>query len=130
MSVRTLSWVAVVCIVSAVAVAQSVQPILANQNRTLAGKLGELKSKTESLREDFEQRVRGVTGIFRKDEVPSVKDVMAAGASAVEELRGKVDGAVKQAVEALGGPNAISAEIDKLQKRIQELEKKIEQLLK
>jgi polyhydroxyalkanoate synthesis repressor PhaR len=98
----------------------------------LAGKLGELKSKTDSLREDFEQRMRGVTGMFRKGEgePPSVKDVMAAGANAVEELRGRVDGAVKQAVEALGGPGAISAELDKLQKRIQELEKKIEQLVK
>jgi polyhydroxyalkanoate synthesis repressor PhaR len=99
---------------------------------TLTSKLGELKNRTDSLREDFEQRVRGVTaGIFRKgEESPTVKDVMAAGASAVESIRGQVDGAVKQAVEAMGGPGAISAEIDKLQKRIQELEKKIEQLVK
>src|SRR3954469_3394328 len=47
---------------------------------TLAGKLGELKNRTESIRDDLEQKVRGVTGIFRKDEGTSpVKDVMAAG---------------------------------------------------
>jgi len=99
---------------------------------TLTNKLGELKTKTESLREDFEQKVRGVTGIFRKGEdgASPVNQVIAAGASAVEDLRGKVEGTVKQAVEAIGGPNAISAELDKLQKRIQELEKKIEQLVK
>jgi polyhydroxyalkanoate synthesis repressor PhaR len=99
---------------------------------TLTSKLGELKTKTDLLREDFEQRVRGVTaGIFRKgEESPTVKDVMAAGAGAIENIRGQVDGAVKQAVEAMGGPGAISAELDKLQKRIQELEKKIEQLVK
>lgn len=90
---------------------------------TIADKLGELKNKTESIREDLEQRVRGVTGMFRKDEM------MAAGERAVDELRGKVDTAVKSVVETLGGP-AAAAEIDRLQKRIQELEKKIEQLTK
>src|SRR3954452_18461285 len=50
---------------------------------TLAGKLGELKTKTDSLREDFEQCVRGVTGIFRKtDEAGSaVNTVVQAGAT-------------------------------------------------
>jgi polyhydroxyalkanoate synthesis repressor PhaR len=97
---------------------------------TLAGKVvervSELKSKTESIREDLQEKVRGVTGIFRKgEEGGSVKDVMAAG---VDELRGKVDTAVKQALDALG-PGA-KAEIDRLQKRIHELEQKIEQLTK
>ena len=93
---------------------------------TIAGKVvervTELKTKTESIREDFSEKVRGVTGIFRKE------DVMAAGATAVEELRGKVDTAVKQALEVLGP--AAKAEIDRLQKRIHELEQKIEQLTK
>ena len=80
---------------------------------TLAGKLGELKSKTESIREDLSARV---TGMFRKPE------------EAVDELRGKVDSAVKQALDVLGP--AAKAEIERLQKRIQELEQKIEQLTK
>jgi polyhydroxyalkanoate synthesis repressor PhaR len=99
---------------------------------SLAGKLGELKSKTDSLREDFEQRVRGVTGIFRKGEEgnSAVNNVMAAGANAVDDLRNKLDGAVKQAVEAIGGPSALSAEIERLHARLTELEKKLEQLVK
>jgi polyhydroxyalkanoate synthesis repressor PhaR len=89
---------------------------------TIAGKVSELKSKTESIRDDLQEKVRGVTGIFRKDEM------MAAGANAVDELRGKVDTAVKQALDALS-PGA-KAEIDRLQKRVHELEQKIEQLSK
>jgi polyhydroxyalkanoate synthesis repressor PhaR len=93
---------------------------------SLAGKVvervSELKSKTESIRDDLQEKVRGVTGIFRKDEM------MAAGANAVDELRGKVDTAVKQALDALS-PGA-KAEIDRLQKRVHELEQKIEQLSK
>ena len=93
---------------------------------TIAGKVvervTELKTKTESIRDDLSEKVRGVTGIYRKEEV------MAAGATAVDELRGKVDTAVKQALDALG-PIA-KAEIDRLQKRIHELEQKIEQLTK
>src|SRR5258708_16431492 len=89
---------------------------------TIAGKVSELKSKTESIRDDLEEKVSGVTGIFRKDEM------MAAGANAVDELRGKVDTAVKQALDALS-PGA-KAEIDRLQKRVHELEQKIEQLSK
>ena len=73
----------------------------------------ELKSKTESIREDLSARV---TGMFRKPE------------EAVDELRGKVDSAVKQALDVLGP--AAKAEIERLQKRIQELEQKIEQLTK
>ena len=98
---------------------------------SLAGKVvqsvTDLKSKTDSLREDLEQKVRGVTGIFRKGE-EGAKEAMAAGAQAVEDLRGKVDTVVKQALETVG-PIA-SAEMERLQKRIQELEKKIEQLNK
>src|SRR5438105_7391324 len=45
---------------------------------SIAGKVAErvteLKTKTESIREDIEERVRGVTGIFRKD----AKDAVAA----------------------------------------------------
>jgi polyhydroxyalkanoate synthesis repressor PhaR len=93
---------------------------------TLAGKLGELKSKTDSLREDIEQRVRGV---FRKGE-EGTKEAVQAGAAAVDDIRSKVDTAVKQALEALGGPGAMAAEIDRLQKRIHELESKIESLTK
>jgi polyhydroxyalkanoate synthesis repressor PhaR len=94
---------------------------------SIAGKVAErvteLKTKTESIRDDLQEKVRGVTGIFRKED-----GVMAAGASAVDELRGKVDTAVKQALDAMG-PGA-KTEIDRLQKRIRELEQKIEQLTK
>ncbi len=72
--------------------------------------------------------MRGVTGIFRKGE-EQVREGVQAGEKAVEELRGKVDTAVKQALDALTGP-AATAEIDRLQKRVQELEKKIETLSK
>lgn len=91
---------------------------------TIAGKVVErafeLKSKTESIREDIEQRVRGVTGMFRKEEM---KETVQAG---VEELKSRLDGAVKQAVETFGP--AAAAEMERLQRRIEELEKKIEQL--
>src|SRR5258708_20695012 len=84
---------------------------------SIAGKLGELRSKTESIREDIEQRVRGVTGIFRPGEGSSpVKEVMAAGERAVDEIRGRVDTAVKSGVEALGAPAA--PEIARWPKRI------------
>jgi polyhydroxyalkanoate synthesis repressor PhaR len=96
---------------------------------SLAGKLGELKTKTDSLREDFEQRVRGVTGIFRKGE-EGTSPIMAAGANAVDDIKTKLDGAVKQAVEAMGGPGALSSEIERLHTRLTELEKKLEQLVK
>jgi len=96
---------------------------------SLEGQLGELKTKTDSLREDFEQRVRGVTGIFRKGE-EGTSPLMAAGASAVDDIKTKLDGAVKQAVDAMGGPGALSAEIERLHTRLTELEKKLEQLVK
>jgi len=73
-----------------------------------------------------------VTGMFRKEGEGvgnPMKDVMAAGERAVDELRGKVDTAVKSVVETIGGP-AAAAEIERLQKRIQDLEKRIAELTK
>jgi len=108
---------------------EAVAGFYAEKAGTIAGKLGELRSKTESIREDIEQRVKGVAGIFRPaDGASPVKDVMAAGERAVDEIRGRMDTAVKSVVESLGAPAA--AEIDRLQKRIQELEKKIAELTK
>jgi polyhydroxyalkanoate synthesis repressor PhaR len=108
---------------------EAVAGFYAEKAGTLAGKLGELKTRTESIRDDLEQRVRGVTGIFRSEQGTSpVKDVMAAGERAVDELRGKVDTAVKSVVETLGVPAA--GEIERLQKRIQELERRIAELTK
>jgi len=109
---------------------EAVAGFYAEKAGTIVGKLGELRNKTESIREDLEQRVRGVTGIFRKEGEGSspVKDVMAAGERAVDDLRGRVDTAVKTVVESLGAPAA--AEIDRLQKRIQELEKRVADLTK
>ena len=109
---------------------EAVAGFYAEKAGTIAGKLGELRSKTESLREDLEQRVRGVTGMFRPGGEGSspVKEVMEAGGRAVDEIRGRVDTAVKTVVESLGAP--APAEIERLQKRIQELEQKIEQLTK
>ena len=109
---------------------EAVEGFYAEKAGTLVGKVAELKSKTDSIREDLEQKVRGVTGIFRKGEEGGgpVKDAMAAAERSVDDLRGKVDAAVKQALDALG-PGA-KAEIERLQKRIHELEQKIEQLTK
>ena len=95
---------------------EAVAGFYAEKAGTLVGKVAELKSKTESIRDDLSEKVRGVTGMFRKPE------------EAVDELRGKVDSAVKQALDVLGP--AAKAEIERLQKRIQELEQKIEQLTK
>jgi polyhydroxyalkanoate synthesis repressor PhaR len=108
---------------------EAVAGFYAEKAGTIAGKLGELRSKTESIREDIEQRVRGVTGMFRQGEGASpVKEVMAAGERAVDEIKGRVDTAVKTVVESLGAPAA--SEIERLQKRIQELEKRIAELTK
>jgi polyhydroxyalkanoate synthesis repressor PhaR len=106
---------------------EAVAGFYAEKAGTLAGRLGELKTKTDGLREDFEQRVRGVTGIFRKNEDGSPMNTVVG---AVDDLRSKVDGVVRQAVDAIGGPNALSAEIERLHVRLAELEKKLEQLVK
>ncbi len=92
---------------------EAVAGFYAEKAGTIVGKVAELKSKTDSLREDLSARV---TGMFKRPE------------EMVDEVRVKVDSAVKQAIDALG-PGA-KAEIERLQKRIQELEQKIEQLTK
>jgi polyhydroxyalkanoate synthesis repressor PhaR len=108
----------------------------------LADRLNEVKNRAESLREDVEQRVRGVTSLLRRDEKPEgsgtedksgeksgpVKEMFAAGERAVEQIRSRVDSGLKQAIESFGGPNALATEIDKLQRKLEALEKKIEQL--
>jgi polyhydroxyalkanoate synthesis repressor PhaR len=133
-------------------------------------RLGEVKSRAEQLREEMEQRVRGVTSILRRDGKPdgrpesrtdgqagetveseaparevggetaaehpaeraaggTVKEILHAGERAVEELRGRVDASVKSALEAVNATGLLS-EMEKLQKKLLELEKKIEQLTK
>ena len=92
---------------------EAVAGFYAEKAGTLVGKVAELKSKSDSLREELSEKVRGV---FKRPE------------EAVDELRGKVDSAVKQALDALG-PGG-KAEIERLQGRIKELEQKIEQLTK
>jgi polyhydroxyalkanoate synthesis repressor PhaR len=103
---------------------EAVAGFYAEKAGTLAGKLGELRTKTETIRDDIEQRVRGVTGIFRKEGETAnpVKE-------AVDEIRGRVDTAVKSVVETFGGA-ASASEIERLQNRIQELEKRIAELTK
>ena len=103
---------------------EAVAGFYAEKAGTIVGKLGELRTKTETIRDDIEQRVRGVTGMFRK-EGESANPVKEA----VDELRGKVDTAVKSVVETFGGA-ASASEIERLQMRIQELEKRIEELTK
>jgi polyhydroxyalkanoate synthesis repressor PhaR len=99
---------------------EAVAGFYAEKAGKVADKLGELKSKTDSLREGLEEKVRGVTGIFQGSATNPVRE-------AVDELRGKVDTAMKSVVETLGGP-AAQAEIERMQKRIEELEKRIRDL--
>jgi polyhydroxyalkanoate synthesis repressor PhaR len=86
----------------------------------LVGKLGELKNKTESIREGLEEKVRGVTGMFRTK--------AEEGANAMKDAVGAGEAAVKQAAETISA--TAQAEIDKLHKRVQELEKRIAELTK
>ena len=111
--------------------------------KPIADRVGEVKSKTESLREDIEQRVRGVLpSLLRRDdkdkepakegapdakETDKLREVLASGQRALEELQARIDAGVKQALEAVGG-GALSGEFQKLQQKIAELEKKLEQL--
>src|SRR5207237_10818614 len=99
--------------------------------KPLADRVGEVKSKTESLREDIEQRVRGVLpSLLRREEksdkeagqegggdlkeTDRVKEVLAAGQRTLEELQSRLDAGVKQALEAVGG-GTLPAESRKLQ---------------
>jgi polyhydroxyalkanoate synthesis repressor PhaR len=106
-------------------------------------RLGEVKARADHLREEVEHRMRGVTSLLRREGRPPeggeaagpertgpVKELLhAAGERAVEELRGRVDAGVKSAMEAVNATGLFS-EIEKLQKKLQELEKKVEQLTK
>src|SRR2546426_3144357 len=69
---------------------EAVAGFYAEKAGTIAGKLGELRSKTETIRDDIEQKGRGVTGMFRKE-----GEVVSPGKEAVDELRGAVGTAVK-----------------------------------
>src|SRR5438128_8198380 len=93
-------------------------------------RIEEMKNRTDALRENIEQKVRGVTSLLRGSEekgTSPVKEVLAAGQTAVEELRAKVDQSVKQARDSFGS-GAMAQEIDKLQRKIEALEKKVEQI--
>src|SRR5256886_10218151 len=71
---------------------EAVAGFYAEKAETIAGKLGELRSKTETIRDDSEQKGRGGHGMFRKEgEASPVKE-------AVDELRGRVGTAVKSVV--------------------------------
>jgi uncharacterized coiled-coil DUF342 family protein len=108
-------------------------------------RIGDVRTKADSLRDEVEARLRGVTSILRNREgaaaaegAPAsaprggpVKEIIHAGERAVEEIRGRVEAGVKTTLEAAAGSTAaLSGEVDKLQKKLQELEKKIEQLSK
>jgi polyhydroxyalkanoate synthesis repressor PhaR len=100
-------------------------------SRLTAG-LEDVKTKTETLRENIEQRVRGVTQLLRREGEDNngknpVKDVLSAGQTAVEELRAKVEESVKQALESLGS-SGVAADIERLRAKIDALEKKIDEL--
>jgi len=97
----------------------------------LSERIEEMKNRTDALRENLEQKVRGVTSLLRRDSAEPVKEVLAAGQNAVEELRAKVDQSVKQALDTLGGgAGTLAQEVEKLQKKIEGLEKRLEQLQK
>ena len=113
----------------------------AKVGQRLTERLGEVKTKADQLRDEVEQRVRGVTSMLRRDgkEGPDaaapgekagpVKDILHAGERVVEELRDRVDAGVKTAMEAVTA-SGLLAEVEKLQTKLRELEKKIEQFTK
>src|SRR5256885_4292814 len=97
----------------------------------ITASLEDVKTKTETLRENIEQRVRGVTQLLRREGEENnkgpVKEVLSAGQTAVEELRAKVEESVKQALESLGS-GGVAADIERLRGKIDALEKKIDEL--
>jgi polyhydroxyalkanoate synthesis repressor PhaR len=105
-------------------------------------RIGEVRTKADSLRDEVETRLRGVTSMLGRREgkdaseaappsAPPKSGIFTAGERAVEEIRGRVEAGVKTTLEAAAGSTAaLSSEVDKLQKKLQELEKKIEQLAK
>ncbi len=95
----------------------------------LGERLHEVKGRAEHLRDEVETRVRGVKSMLRREDGSPLKEAAAAGEKAIEDLRGKVDATVKQALDAVHAP-ALMAEVEKLQKKLEALEKKIEQLTK
>ncbi|MFL5374971.1 MAG: polyhydroxyalkanoate synthesis regulator DNA-binding domain-containing protein [Myxococcales bacterium] len=98
-------------------------------SRLTAG-IEDVKSKTDILRENIEQRVRGVTQLLRREgeeQKSSVKEVISAGQTAVEELRAKVEESVKQALESFGS-NTVAADVERLRAKLDALEKKLDEL--
>jgi polyhydroxyalkanoate synthesis repressor PhaR len=96
----------------------------------LTASLEDVKVKTETLRENIEQKVRGVTQLLRREGEEGkgpVKDVLSAGQTAVEELRAKVEENVRQALESFGS-SGVAADIERLRGKIDALEKKIDEL--
>ena len=111
----------------------------AKVGQRLNERLVEVKTKADQLREEVEQRLRGVTSMLRRDgkdgegapveKGGSVKDILHVGERAVEELRDRVEGGVKTAMEAVSASGLLN-EVEKLKAKLRELEKKIEQLTK
>ncbi|MFL5292956.1 MAG: polyhydroxyalkanoate synthesis regulator DNA-binding domain-containing protein [Myxococcales bacterium] len=98
-------------------------------SRLTAG-IEDVKSKTDILRENIEQRVRGVTQLLRREgeeQKSSVKEVISAGQTAVEELRAKVEESVKQALESFGS-STVAADVERLRAKLDALEKKLDEL--
>src|SRR4051794_13768995 len=98
-------------------------------SRLTAG-IEDVKSKTDILRENIEQRVRGVTQLLRREgeeQKSSVKEVISAGQTAVEELRAKVEESVKQALESFGS-STVAADVERLRSKLDALEKKLDEL--
>jgi polyhydroxyalkanoate synthesis repressor PhaR len=98
-------------------------------SRLTAG-IEDVKSKTENLRENIEQRVRGVTQLLRREgeeQKSSVKEVISAGQTAVEELRAKVEESVKQALDSFGS-SAVAADVERLRGKLDALEKKLDEM--